>query len=52
MVSYIKGGTQAKIFENRILRRIFELKRDLVARMGEDRSAFKILQVHQQERDF
>ena len=28
MVSYIKGGIQARIFENRILRPIFRHKRD------------------------
>ena len=28
MVSYIKGGTQLTVFENRILRRIFGPKRD------------------------
>ena len=28
MVPHIKGGMQARIFENRILRRIFEPKRD------------------------
>jgi hypothetical protein len=28
MVSYIKGGMQAKLLENRILRRIFGPKRD------------------------
>jgi hypothetical protein len=28
MVSDIKGGTEAGVFENRVLRRIFGLKRD------------------------
>ena len=27
-VSYIKGGTQVRVFENRILRQIFGPKRD------------------------
>ena len=28
MVSYIKGTMQAKVFENRILKRIFGVKKD------------------------
>jgi hypothetical protein len=31
LVCNIKGGTQGEVFENRVLRRIFEAKREEVA---------------------
>jgi len=36
LIAYIEGGTRLRVFENRVVRRLFGLKRDEVTGSGEN----------------
>ena len=47
MVSHTKGGTRLRVFENRVLRRIFGPKRDHVTEELNDLYCLMICTAHQ-----